>query len=485
MGLGKAAARALVWTSLESFALSGLSLVSLFVFARLLSAEEFGLAAVSLAIIQVLTVPVELLFHDALIQRSELEPAHVNSAFTVSVGLGVSLCAACWLCADGVEALLREPQLGSVLRWMSLSLVGSGFGSVVAAMQRRKLEFRSLALRSMIGRAGSAVIAITLALFGAGLWSLVVQQVLLVCLASLMLWLLADERPRFYFRWRPTRELLGFGLFVTFCQLLLVFIPRIFMVLVGGYLGTASAGLLSLAFRGLDMLRDLLASAVGQVAMPLFARLRDSAEALFDAYNRSVQLTALVSYPLFVGLAVCADEVVAVAFGPQWSAAAPYFAVVALLALDTFTRMYSLPLLQAFGRPGAPIIGLVVEAVYIALGMTLYGRDSTAHAMAVWASRVLICAPVEMWVQRQATNMSLGRQLRGAGKPLVAAVVMGCAVRAIAQLLPAAWPPAIRLVPMVLTGAVIYVATVGLLDRALIAQLLRFVGQSTESSTSS
>ncbi len=476
--------KALVWTSLESFALSGLSLISLFVFARLLSAESFGLVAISLSIVQVLAVPVELLFHDALIQRSDLTPAHVNSAFTVSVGLGVGLCACCWIFADLVEALMGEPHLGSVLRWLSLSLVGSGFGAVLAAMQRRKLEFRSLALRSMIGRSTSAVIAVAMALLGAGMWSLVVQQVLLVCLASLVLWVLADERPRFRFAWQPTRELLSFGLYVMVYQLLIVFTPRVFMILIGAALGTESAGLISIAFRGLDMLRDLLASALMQVAIPAFAKLREKTAALFDAYNHSVQLTTLVTYPLFVGLAVCAQEVVVVAFGPQWSAAVPYFAIVALLALDTFTRLYSLPVLQAFGRPDAPIIGLLLEAAHIVIGMALFGRYSTAHAIAVWASRVVFCAPGEMWVHRSATGMGFARQLRGAGLPAVAATVMACAVLAVAYVLPAGWPPGARLVPMVLTGAGVYLVAIRVLDRELIGQLLRFVGQSRQSSSS-
>ncbi|HEX5659968.1 MAG TPA: lipopolysaccharide biosynthesis protein, partial [Polyangiales bacterium] len=347
MGLAKVVAKALVWTSLESFALSGLSLISLIVFARLLSAEQFGVVAVALAIVQVLTVPVELTFHDALIQRADLSPAHVDSAFTTSLVLGCVLCAVCWLLGAQIEVWVGEPGVGSVLRWMSLSLVGSGLGSVLVAMQRRKLEYRSLAIRSVIGRGGSAVVALTLAVRGYGVWSLVVQQVLLVWLAALLLWVLADERPRLAWSWQPTRELLRFGVFSTSFQLIVILISRVYMVLVGSYLGAESAGLLSLSFRGIDMLRDLLAGAVSQIAMPLFSRLRETREQLYEAYDRSVELTTLVTYPLFIGLAVCAQEVITLAFGAHWQAATPYFAVIALLTLESFLRMYAPTMLQA------------------------------------------------------------------------------------------------------------------------------------------
>jgi len=480
VSLAKVAAKALVWTSLESFALSGLSLISLFVFARLLSASDFGITAVALAIVQLLTVPVELLFHDALIQRKELEPIHVNSAFTASVALGATLCAGCWLGADALERWMGEPHLGRVLQWMSFSLVGMGFGSVLVAMQRRNLQFRSLALRSVLGRSGSAVIAISLAYFGCGLWSLVVQQVLLVCLGTLVLWTLAEERPRLQIAWGPTRDLLRFGVFPTVNQVLGISIQRIFMILVGGYLGSETVGIFSLAFRGIDMLRDLLAGAVAQIAMPLFSKLRDDRDALFAAYNRSVQHTTLVTYPVFVGLAVCAQDVVSIAFGKAWTTAAPYFAVVALLNLRFFLRMYSAPLLRAVGKPLVPIMDVVAQNVFTAIAMFWFGRRSIDYAMLAWALRVVITGPFDFWLTRRAIDMSYRRQLDGAGLPALAAGVMAVVVLLFKQWLPDSLAPAIRLVPLVLVGAAVYMSTILLVDRERIRLLISFVGHTTE-----
>jgi O-antigen/teichoic acid export membrane protein len=480
VGLAKVVAKALVWTSLESFALSGLSLISLVVFARLLSAEQFGVVAVALAIVQVLTVPVELTFHDALIQRTELSPEHVDSAFTTSLALGSAFCAGCWLLAGSVEQWVGQPGVGEVLRWMSLSLIGSGFGSVLVAMQRRKLEYRSLAIRSVIGRGGSAVVALTLALLGYGLWSLVVQQVLLVGLAAALLWLLADERPRFRWAWQPTKELLRFGVFTTTFQLLLILISRVYMVLVGAYLGAQSAGLLSLSFRGVDMLRDLLSGAVSQIAMPLFSRLRETREQLFDAYDKSIELTTLCTYPVFVGLAVCAEEVITLAFGAQWQAATPYFAVIALLTLEAFLRMYAATMLQAVGRPDSASVVVLGELICVVVGMMTLGRLSLEWALAVWAGRLVICLPVDVWLLRRITGLGAWRQFRGAWLPLLSATVMGAGVHFAKQQWLRELSPTARLWPMVTLGAALYVLTMWLLGKQRVLQLVGFVKQSLQ-----
>jgi O-antigen/teichoic acid export membrane protein len=481
VSLAKAAAKALVWTSLESFALSGLSLISLVVFARYLSAPEFGLAAIALAIVQTLNLPVEMLFHDAVIQRKDLQATHINSAFTLSVALGTVLCAGCWLFGDMVGRAMGEPHLGSVLRWMSLSLIGMGFGSVLVATQRRKLEFRALALRSLGGRAGSALVAIALAVYGGGVWSLVAQQVLLVCLGTLTLWVLSDERPRFGIAWSATRDLLRFGGLATPRHLLNTLTPRVFMVLVGGYLGSKTAGILSLAFRGLGMLQTLMAGALVQVAMPLFSRLQDDREALFAAYTRSVQLTALVTFPTFVGLALCADEVLLVVFGKQWLEAGPYFVVIALLALVFYVRLYAGPLLTAVGRPAAPNVEFVAQAVFVLVGMLIFGKYSAWAAMAVWTGRLVLSVPIDMWMVRRGAGMSYRRQLQGPLTPLLASGGMACAVLVAKNLLLDSLAPEIRLWPVALLGAAAYGSLILVIDRDLVRQFLSFLGQSIQS----
>jgi PST family polysaccharide transporter len=474
----------LVWTSLESFALSGLSLISLAVFARFLSPAEFGLAAIALAIVQGLTVPVELLFRDALIQRKDLQDIQVNSAFTVSVGLGTALCGGCWLFAELIERWLREPQLGHVLKWMSLSLIGMGFGSVVVAMQRRKLEFRSLAVRSLLGRASSAVVAISLAFMGAGVWSLVAQQVLLVCLGTLTLWVLTSERPRFQLSWSAARELMAFGWATTLYNGLFMAVPRVFMVMLGGYLGSASVGMLSLAFRGLDMLRDLLAGALSQIATPLFSRIRDDRNALLDAYSRSVELTALVAFPIFVGLAVCSQEVVSIVFGKQWTAATPYFAVVALLTLPFFLRLFSPSMLTAIGKPSGPIWQCATELAYVTIGMLAIGRGSLNLAVAVWATRILFSIPVDVWMLKRWCGIGYNQQLRGVYVPALAASGMGLLALSLKGVLRPSLSPQLRILPIGLVGATSYVALLLLLDRQLVKQFLNFVRQSVQARSS-
>jgi PST family polysaccharide transporter len=477
VSLRKQVARGLAWTSLESFGLSGLSLICLAVFTRYLTARDFGVSAVALAIVQIAGVPAELLFHDALIQRRELDALHANSAFTVAVALGVCACSLCWWTAPVIEVVAHEPGLAVVLRWMSLSLLGTGFASVLTALQRRRLQFRAVAVRSLVGRAGSALLGIALAVSHAGIWALVVQQVSLVWLGAATLWWLSAERPRFQFTWAHTRELVRFGWISLVWHLLGMLRPRVYMVLVGALLGSAAAGLLSVAMRGLDMLRDLLVGALSHVAAPLYARLRDDRAAMAEVYTRSVQMTGLVAYPLFVGLATCSEEVVLVMFGPKWSSAAHYFALVALFQLPYFYWMYSAAVFNALNKPSLPAVNVTIELAYLTVAMLLFGRSSLDNALLVWVSRFALVLPIGMSLLKAVSGIGFGSQARGALVPGLSAAGMAALVILAKRAGLDALPAAARLVPIALIGATAYCALVWILDRALLQQFLGFVKQ--------
>jgi O-antigen/teichoic acid export membrane protein len=254
----------------------------------------------------------------------------------------------------------------------------------------------------------------------------------------------------------------------------------VFMVMVGGFLGSDSAGRLSIAFRGLDMLRDLLTGAVSQIAMPVFSRLSNDHQAVTQAYNRGTELTTLVTFPIFAGLAVCAPEVVSLAFGAQWTSAVPYFAVVALMTLPFFARMYATAVLKALGHPSAPTVQFLIETAYVVLAMLVFGRHSLVLAMTAWVSRLVIGLPIDLSFLAKFGGMSLREQLRGVGAPAIGCAIMACVVVVLSRFIPGLEQPALRLIPKVAAGALTYVLALWLIDRNQLSRLAVLIGQSLQ-----
>jgi len=479
MDLRRAAAKALAWTSLESAALSGLSLVSLVVLSRYLSPREFGVAALALGTVQLLNVPVEVLFHDVLVRHDAATESHFNSAFSATLVLSVLLSGSCWLGAGWFSARMGEPQLAAALPWMSLSLIGMAFGSTLMAEQRRKLHFRALAVRSLVGRGAAAAVAITMAARGWGVWALVAQQVLLVCLGSATLWIASPWRPKLSFKRSDVQELLGFGMHSTLSSFLALAVQRVFLLLVGGYMGSYVVGCFSLVFRVTDMLRDLLAGAVSQLALPLLARVQNDSTRLAQVYAQALRLTFLATCPIFVLVACCAHDIVTVGFGDKWTQVETYLSISALMALPFFARIYSGPMFRAVGRAGLPNVALTIQVAYLCVGMLAFGRYGPAYAMAVWVSRVLIGTPVDVWLLKRATGMGPTQQLAGTLQPLIASTGMAVLVIAAGQAQLQSLPAVTRLFVEGALGIASYIGLMLLIERPLMKQFFSFVRQAS------
>jgi len=479
MDLRGAAAKALAWTSLESAALSGLSLISLVVLSRYLSPREFGVAALALGMVQLLNVPVEVLFHDVLVRHEAATESHFNSAFSATLVLSLLLSGICWLGAGWFARRMGEPELATVLPWMSISLIGMAFGSTLMADQRRKLHFRALAVRSLIGRGAAAIVAITMAARGWGVWALVAQQVLLVCLGSATLWIASAWRPRLRFKHADVRELLGFGMHSTLSSLLALAVQRVFLLLVGGYMGSYVVGCFSLVFRVTDMLRDLLAGAVSQLALPLLSRVQNDPTRLGQVYAQALRLTFFATCPIFVLVACCAHDIVTVGFGDKWTQVETYLSISALMAVPFFARLYSGPMFRAVGRAGLPNVALTIQVVYLLVAMLVFGRYGPAYAMAVWVSRLLIGTPIDVWLLRRATGMGLTQQLAGTLHPLIAATGMAVLVIAVGQAQLQSLPALTRLFADGAIGIASYLCLMLLIERPLMRQFFSFVRQAS------
>jgi O-antigen/teichoic acid export membrane protein len=346
--------------------------------------------------------------------------------------------------------------------------------ATLAARQRRHFAFKSLALRSLVGRVIGGGIGIAAAFMGAGLWSLVAQQILIAGIGSLVLWVTSDKTPRLQFSFTEFKHLFGFGVLSVSGLFLSTSLRRVFTILASSALGVEAAGYLNLSFRVVDVFWNIAATAVSQVALPLLAGLQFEAARMKRAYQASTQLSCLALYPCFVGLGVVAPEVVEVLFGQRWLPSAPYVAVLGFLVLLQAPRLLFTPFLTALGKPRDSLVGLIAEWIFILCATWLVGMRSLPWAIAVWVGGECVMVVVSSWMLRRVTGYTLVDRFNGVLKPLLAALLMAAALTETRLQLLAGLSPALRLMVLIPLGAAIYGGAIFLLDRRLVKDFLAF-----------
>jgi O-antigen/teichoic acid export membrane protein len=482
------AARSVIWSAVENGGLAAVSFGSLIIYARFLTPSDFGLFSVVLAAVELFTILVTMPFHDALVQRQDVTERHFDTAFTGSLVLSVVLLAACASVAPLLAAILRNQASAPLLAVTALSFPLAALSSTIVARHRRELQFKALALRSLAGRLAGAAVGISLVVRGAGAWGLVAQQVTTAAVGTAVLWGATAHRPQLALRRAELRHLLGFGGYAVTTLVAGFAIGRVFTIAAGLLLGTGAAGVLNLAFRVVDVFWAIAASAINQVALPVFAPRRFDPEVLGRAYRTAVTFSSLLLYPCFIGLAVVAPEIVQLLFGARWLGVAPYIAALSLTVVFRVPRQLMRAALSAAGRPQDALPGYGVEVVVLALGLgasLVTGGATAPTVMALWIAREVAATPALSGALRRAGGVSYRQQLLGGLGALAASLPMAAAVIVVRGLLPAGWSALARLAVLVPCGVGAFGAAAWVIDQAALMRVFGFLGSAWRRSSAS
>jgi O-antigen/teichoic acid export membrane protein len=459
VALRQTAARSILWSALENGSVSVIAFLSLIILAKLLQPSDFGVFSVSLAVVEIAGIFTNMIFHDALIQRNIATDDHFKSAFTVSVILSLIVYALLWLGVPYLASLIGDDRVQDVVRVLGLGLLITGPAGVLAARRSREFEFRLLAMRTLAGRLSGIVLAIISAFLGLGFWALVIQHLATMVLgsATLLLWNPYREL-RVTTDLRPLRDLLSYS-FAAITSLAASFLTkRIFVFCVGMFLGTETAGFLNLAFRLVDSVWSISATAVAQVLLPTLARLQTDRLRLIEAYRTSLKGASTILYPIFATLGLLAPELIQLVFGDKWTPSSLY--VLALSAL-TFVQVAGLPATPVL-RATNHIKDVCLINVFTLLNMlaviAITHLSSDYVALAVWSAAELLSFAATAIALHFRLRIPISQQLGDVLTPLLAATSMVLTVHIardwLAPGLAAPW----RLLELGVVGGFTYVA---------------------------
>ncbi|MGE3173739.1 MAG: lipopolysaccharide biosynthesis protein [Planctomycetota bacterium] len=318
----------MTWSSLGLGAQGLGQFALLAVLARHLTAAEFGVMTATLIVVGAGRA-VHAGVSPALVQRQELRPDHVRSAFALSWMVAIGLIGLMWVTAPLVGAFFHMEQLVPVMRAMSLLFAIQAPGLVPEALLQRGMQMRSLAQAEVAGvLIGWLPIGIGCAMLGCGVWSLVAAHLGQALVKSVALvWVRPHERAVWPVR-GATRELVHYGTGFVAARLCNVAASQGDNFVVGRWMSAAALGVYGRAYQLMAMPAMFLGEVVDRIVFPLLSRCQDDRASLRLAYGRGVSLVATIMAPASALSIVLAPELVAVVLGPKWESVVLPFQVL-------------------------------------------------------------------------------------------------------------------------------------------------------------
>jgi PST family polysaccharide transporter len=468
-----------LWSFASNWSAKLLDFVAMLVLARLLSPEDFGLVALVTVYIALGSVFVEGGFSQAIIQREDIDDLHLDTAFWISIAIGVFLALGTFFVGPIIfERLFDDERLGAVVEVTSVLFIVAGLQSVQHAQLTRRLQFKQLAIRRAISSVAGSSTAIVLAIKGFGIWSLVAGNMVKSSVSVLLLWIASDWRPHRRFSMRCFYDLYAFGIYVVGRNLIGFMGHRGINFLIGVFLGATALGYYVLASRMIRSVSDLITAAVQSVAFPAFSRIQSNQRKLIGAFYQAVRYTSVVCMPIYAGIIVTAELLVTLLLGAKWASAIPVMQVLCISGIvDSVVSRYAHVMILARGRANWALYMSVASTIGVYAAMLIVvDRGIVAVAFATVIVAYLF-APVYLVVAHRLVKFPIGGYLRQFYPALVASVVMSGSVVLADWTLLAGIQALWKLLLIVLGGGITYLATVLLLDRTLLADVVSLASE--------
>jgi len=455
---------AVFWRSGSQIVAQIIAWTSTLVVIRLLDPADYGLYAMAQAVFVFLSFLNGYGFASSLIQSDEVTPKALSQAFGILLLLNGALAAIQYFGAPLLAAYYGQPIITDLLRTMALIYLATPFFVIPEVVMGRSLEFRKQAVVNLVAAIAGAATALTLALMGYGVWTLVYAPIVLFWTRAIGLTFAARLLVWPSFDFRGTGRMIGFGSAVLVTQLLWLVQSQADVFIAGRRFDPHELGLYAEALFLTQVLMSKFVPPLNEVAFPAYSRMQHDRAALRRGFLKAMRMVGLVTFPAYLGIAATAGPMIATLLGPKWTAMTPLVQIIALSMPAMTLQILFAPVTNALGRPRIATItagfGAIVFPLAFFVGVP-FGPTGLALAWLVAAPLLLAWTFAQ---SRALVGFSVGDIWASARSGLIPAIAMAGVVAAFDLLLTGLAAP-LRLALLVAVGIASYLAILLLYDR--------------------
>jgi polysaccharide transporter, PST family len=455
--------RGIAWVGLASSLVGGLDLAAQVILLHFfLTKTEYGIAALAVTLFSMLDQATDMGLSSAVIQRDDHSEEKISTVFWLNLGMSLVLFGVLFLTAPLYARWQGHPVVGDMLIAYGGKLIFQNLYFIPSAMMRRELRFKELSIIRIIANLAEFAGKVGFAAAGLHVWALVLGPLMRVLVTGVGVQLRHPWRPRLRFRPREAAAYARFGIRTSASQVLFHFYTMVDYPVVNKFFGTAALGLYKAAYELVLEPVRVIKEVIGDIAFPTFSRLRTRPAALIDQFIVFTRQNLVAVVPFVAVILLAAEQVLTVAWGGQYAAAAPAARVLCLVALFRALSYVVPPLLDGMGYPSSTLLytavaSVVLPACYVVFAKLLGNLGYLSVAIG-WAVGYPVAFAVLAWLALARMGMAPLHYLRRiAGIPACTAVamVLGLVARALTAGLPAG--------PRLLIISVVTIGSLGLL----------------------
>lgn len=457
MSIFTQAIRGAGWLSICKFFSQIISWTSTVVITRILSSEDYGLMEMATIFTGYIAFFVEFGIGAALINKDELEQKELSSIFWFMLLWGTSLSLCCLILAPITVELYNEPRIYHLTQSTGLLFILSSLMIVPRSILHRELRFKEVGVIEITTIIISSAVSIILATLGAGPWTLVGAFIAREASNTIMLFIRSKFIPDFTFSFTSIKPLLSFGVPVVLSTSLYYVYTKADRFFGGLTFGAEELGYYVVALQFAAIPVEKIVSLLQSVLYPTLSKLKNNKEAFNILYLAFVSLITFITFPLFIGGILTAENVVSFLLGEKWE---PIIVPLQLLLASQLFMALAAPnglLHAARGKPKWNLIFNTILTPTIAFAFFLSSKGGQVYFLAIpWISIFPLFQLAFIHFSNRQLGISFLQYTHSILHPIIATVCMSAAIIILFTTWSDAESPLPRLVTAIVLGACVY-----------------------------
>lgn len=370
-----------LWRFFERCGAQLVAFIVSIILARLLDPAVYGEIALITVFTCILQVFVDSGLGTALIQKKNADDLDFSSVFYFNIVVCLVLYGAMFVAAPFIADFYHIPHLPPVIRVLSLTLIVSGVRNIQQSYISKNLIFKKFFFATVGGTLGSAVIGVTMAYMGYGVWALVGQQLTNVTLGTIILWATVRWRPKLLFSLQRLKGLLSYGWKLLVSALLDVGYGQLRQLIIGRIYTAKDLAFYNQGRIFPDVIVTNINSSIDSVLLPAMSAEQDDKKRIRSMTRRAISISTYIMMPMMMGLAVCAEPLVRLVLTEKWLPCVPFLRVFCFSFAFWPVHTANLNAIKALGRSDL-FLKLEIIKKIIGLAAVLITMKISVMAMA-------------------------------------------------------------------------------------------------------
>lgn len=365
----------------------GIQFISGIILARLLTPFDYGCIGMLSIFMVIADTFIDSGFGSSLIQKSNPSDNDYSTIFFWNLFMAVLMYFILFYAAPPISRFYNIPLLSSVLRVNGIVLIINAFSIIQKNLLEKHLNFRRIAKANILASVIALCVTVYMAYKGAGVWSLVTQNIIIALIPCISFWVTSKWRPSFVFSTDSFKQLFGFGFYMFLTHLINNVSGQVQGLLIGRFYNPSTMGYYSKAHDTERLASTSISGVMTSVTFPLYSQIQNDKERMAYLVKRMTSTLAYLTFPLMFILLLLAKPIFVLLYSDRWIQSVPYFQVLCIAGLAVCMQSVNLQTIPAIGKSNIMLFSTIVKRtvglLFIIGGLLLFGMKGLLVGMVI------------------------------------------------------------------------------------------------------